>query len=164
MTGTRKFVTTGVGFTFVVVGSTGILFQFFFKNPTLLSIHGWIGTAMVAAAAVHIFQNWKPLRKHLQDRRVFALLVPIVLTITGIAFASFGEHRDDRGGNPREMMHKLSQASARDLAKVFGKDVETVIDSMNGDGVHVTSPDQTLMQVAEQNKMPPDNLLNYFVR
>jgi hypothetical protein len=164
MSGTRKFVTTGVGFTFVVVGTTGILFQFFFKNQTLTSIHGWIGTALVAAGMVHVAQNWKPLRKHLQDRRVFLLLIPIFLLIATVSFASFGEDRHHREGNPREVMQKLSQASVRDLAKVFGKDVNSVLALMAGDRLRVGTPDQTLSQLAQNNQKPPEALIGYFVR
>ena len=38
----RKYVTSAVGFTFLVVGITGVIFQFFFKNPVLTHIHGWL--------------------------------------------------------------------------------------------------------------------------
>lgn len=36
----RRFVTSGVAFSFAVVGATGIIFQFFFKSHVLENIHG----------------------------------------------------------------------------------------------------------------------------
>lgn len=164
----RKFVTTGVGFTFVVVGSTGVIFQFFFKSHFLEKLHGWLGVAMVAVAIIHIIQNWVPLRNHFRDRRVFGLLIPIGLLILLFGFGSNGkggrEREGGRGMNPREVFFKLSQAKVNDVAKVFGKDLDSVLASMKNDGLHVQGSGETLQAVAQANQRPPEAILVYFVK
>ena len=156
----RKWVTTGVAFTFVVVGVTGVCFKLFFRNHTLEEIHGWIGLLLVAAAVGHIYQHWGSLRRHLRDWRVFLLAVPIVLIIAGSSFGD--QHEPGTGINPREIIHKLSQASAANIATVFGKDINTVLASMKRDGLHVEGSDESVEQLARANQKPPEGILTYF--
>ena len=142
----RRFVTSGVGFTFVVVGTTGVIFQFFFKNHFLEQIHGWLGVAMVVVAIIHIVQNWASLRNHFRDRRVFGLLIPIAVLciLFGLGQREKGRPREGgRGMNPREVFSKLSQAKANDVAKVFGKEVNSVLASMKSDGLQVSGSGET---------------------
>lgn len=164
----RKFITTSVGFTFLVVGATGVIFQFFFKTPVLEHIHGWLGVAMVAAALLHILQNWKPLQNHLRDGRVFLLLIPIVAVI---ALLTFGIGQKEKGGrgaggkvSPRDLIGKLAQAHASDVAKVFGKDVTAVLSKMKGDGLQADSPEATVQELAQGNRQSPEGILVYFVK
>jgi len=157
----RQFFTSGVGLTFVIVGLTGVIFQFFFKNHVLEEIHGWLGVAMVAVAIMHISQNWRPLKNHLRDRRVFILLIPIILLI---AFFTFGKRETNQGMNPRVVMRKLYQASADDVARAFGKDVNLVFTSMKGDGLHVGNNNETVQELARDNRKSPETILVYFVR
>ncbi len=98
----RRFVTSGVGLTFLVVGATGVLFQFFFKTRPLVQIHAWLGVAMVAAALIHILQNWRSLLSHLRDWRVYLLLIPTGLAIWYVSQHSHREgHRETAGRGPR---------------------------------------------------------------
>ena len=135
--------------------------KFFLKNHALGEIHGWIGLAMFGVAILHIFQNWKPMQNHLRDWRVFALLIPILLVI---GFFAFGQNQLGFGINPREVINKLSQADANDLAKVFGKDVNSVFASMKSDGLEIVSPNESVNRLAFQNQKPPERILIYFLK
>jgi len=154
----RRFVTSSVGFSFIIVGLTGVIFKFFFKNHTLEEIHAWVGLVMVAAALFHIIQNWNALKRHLLDTRVYALLIPIGV-ICGLIVLR-GEPK--AGLNPRRVMRQITQASADNVAKTFGKDVHQVIISMQKDGIAVDSSEETLAQLAEKNHRPPEKILAYF--
>ena len=155
----RRLVTSSVGFSFVVVGVTGVIFKLWFKSHALEEIHGWLGLAMVAAAIFHIVQNWNSLRRHLRDKRIYALLVPVVFV-----FALFGMQSEPaRGVNPRRVVHKLTEANATDVAKVLGKDVSQAFAAMKRDGLDIGNGSDTIEQLAEKNKQPPDKILSYFV-
>ena len=164
MNNLRKFVTSGVGFAFVVVGVTGVIFQFFFKNHPLEQIHGWLGVALVVAAALHITQNWPSMRNHLRNWRVYGLLVPIVLVV---AFFSFG-HRENGGNcggvNPRVIVQRLSHGRVSDVAKAFGQDVGTVLAAMQSDGLRVEDSGETLQDLAHRNQKSPEAVLAYFAK
>ena len=161
----RKFVTSGVGFTFLVVGVTGVIFQFFFKNRVLEHIHGWLGVALVVVAVMHILQNWRPLRHHLREWRVYLLLVPIIATAAYFTLAQSEPRRQGRGNmNPREVMGKLAKASASDVAKVFGKDVDSVYARMKKDGLHADDKYKSVQDLAADNDKSPEGILAYFVK
>jgi hypothetical protein len=157
----RQFFTSGVGFTFIIVGITGVIFQFFFKNRVLEEIHGWLGVGMVTLAIAHVFQNWRPLKKHLGDRRVFILLLPILLVA---AFLAFGKKETNEGMSPRAVVRKLVQASASDVAKVFGKDVNKVFASMKSDGLDASNTADTVQKIAGDNQKPAEAVLVYFAK
>lgn len=157
----RKYITSTVGFTFAVVGVTGVIFQFFFKNPVLTSIHAWLGVAMVVAAVVHIYQNWKPLKGYLKQWSVLALLVP-VLAVMG--YFALEQRPQARRVNPRQIMAKLSQSKAVDLAKVFGKDPQAVLQVMKNDNLVVRNQDETVQELATSNGKPAEAVLGYFLR
>ena len=158
----RKFVTSGVGFTFVVVGVTGVIFKFFFKNHVLEQIHGWLGIAMVIAAVFHIVQNWASLRNHLRDWRVLTLVVPILLV--AIFFSISQREQDGDGINPRAIVHKLFNGNAGDVAKAFGKNVNSVFALMKNDGLHVESGDESIQELARLNQKSPETVLAYFAK
>jgi hypothetical protein len=154
----RKFVTSSVAVTFVVVGMTGVIFKLFFKNHALEEIHGWLGLAMVAAAIFHVIQNWGSLRRHLRDRRVYALLVPVALVCALFA----GQSEPARGINPRRVIHKLTEASVQGVAKALGKDPNQAFAAMKGDGLQAGSAAETIQQLADENHQPPERILSYF--
>jgi hypothetical protein len=76
----------------------------------------------------------------------------------------FGQTENGFGANPRDVMNKLSQANANEVAKVFGKDVNSVFASMKTDGLQVKSGDESLIQLAFQNHRPPEGILFYFLK
>lgn len=157
----RKYITSGVGFTFLIVGVSGVIMQFFFKNQVINHIHAWLGIGMFVFAVVHILQNWSPMKNHLKDWRVFLLLIPVVITV---AFTLTGGREERRGMNPRELMSKLSQAKNTDLAKVFGKNFDSVAAQMKSDGLQVDGANLTVQQLAQNNHQPTDRILSYFVK
>jgi hypothetical protein len=160
MNGWRKFITSGVAFSFAVVGATGVIFQFFFKNHVLEHIHGWIGVAMVAAALLHLGQNWRVLKNHLRDRRAWLLLAPIALVI---AFFTATQPAANAGVNPRAVVRQLASASAGNVAQTFGKDLNRVFATMQADGVHAQDARQSLREIALANRKPVEAVLGYFV-
>lgn len=187
----RGLVTSGTGFTFLVVGVTGVIFQFWFKTRPLLAIHAWLGVAMFVVAVVHIFQNWRSFLRHLRDWRVYAVLVPL---LGGLAYYSLHTHGEgrrgfagrggfqgpegrregDRGGwrngnngggnNASALAAKLATAHADGLASAFGKDADTVLASMKKDGLKVDGGAETVQDLARQNRKSPEEVLMYFVR
>lgn len=157
----RRFVTSSVGFSFLVVGITGVIFKLWFKNHVLEEIHGWLGLAMFVAAVLHIAQNWGPIKNYLRDLRVLALLIPIIVAI---AFIVFGQKEEGRGPNPRQVVHRLAEGSLADVAKVFGKDLNAVVSDMKNDGLNVGDTSARLEDIAKANNKPPEGLLTYFLQ
>lgn len=138
-------MTSAVGFTFLVVAITGVIFKLFFKNHTLEEVHGNLGLLMIVAALFHIFHNWKSLTNHLKMSKVFLVLIPIFLVLV----VSVVERKSSSGLNPRMVIGKMTQASIEELAIVFKKKPEEVIEHMKKDGWQVQDQKQSLSEVME---------------
>jgi hypothetical protein len=160
MNESRKFITSGLGFTFAIVGTTGVIFKLFFKNKLLESIHGWFGLAVVVIAIIHILQNWGSLFRHLRKPRVYLLLIPIALAV---ALISTGHRQEKRTINSRVVMSKLANANAADLARVFGKSADQVFAKMAKDGLVVSEANPSIEDLAQCNQQPPEAILRYFI-
>ena len=160
----RSYITVGVGFCFLVVAITGVIFEFFFKTKFLENVHGWVGVGMVAFALFHILQNGRPLLVHFRNWRVYLLLVPI---IAALGFSQRSLSTKQRAGddvNPGMVLAKLTTARAEAVAQVFGKDFAAVGKQLEKDGLHVSDPTLTIQQIAESNHTGPRRILGYFLR
>ena len=158
----RKFITTGVGFTFLVVGTTGVIFKLFFVNYTLEEIHGWLGLLLVTVVTLHVLQNWHSLKNHLKDPRVFGFIVPIALVVSYFYFVAKEPVRS--GVNPRQVIQALSRASADNLAKALGKDTNSIFAAMKKDGLTIGDSGESIEELAKQNHKLPDGILEYFFK
>jgi len=190
----RRFVTSGVGLTFLVVGATGVLFQFFFKTRLLVQVHAWLGVAMVAVALIHILQNWRSMLGHLRDWRVYSLIIPAGLAVWYIIQLPHKEGRremagrgprteetrregdsrreggDGRNAAPdrrrggREFAARLSSAHIDGLASAFDKDIAAVASAMKSAGIQIESDRETIAEIARQNQKSPEEILGYFIQ
>jgi len=158
----RKYVTTGVGFAFLVVGTTGVTFKLFFKTHTLEEIHGWAGIWLVLFVIFHIAQNWQPLARYLKNPRVYWVAIPLLAIILSETFNP--ENKEKPGMNPRAVVHKLVEGHFSDIAKVFGKDENAVEAAMKQDGLKITTFGATLEEIARENNKPAEQLLPYFAK
>ena len=66
--------------------------------------------------------------------------------------------------NPREVMGKLAKASAEDVAKVFGKDIDAVYARMKKDGLQAGDKGKSVQELAADNDKPAEGILIYFVK
>lgn len=190
----RRFVTSGVGLTFLVVGATGVLFQFFFKTRPLVQIHAWLGVAMVAIALIHILQNWRSMLSHLRDWRIYSLIIPAGLAVWYIIQLPHKEGRremagrgprteetrregdfrreggDGRNAAPdrrrggREFSARLSSAHIDGLASAFDKDIAAVASAMKSAGIQIENDRETIAEIARRNQKSPEEILVYFVQ
>jgi hypothetical protein len=81
-----------------------------------------------------------------------------------MSFFDLQKEPPERQINPRQVVRRLSKSSVADLAKVFGKDLDTVFISMKRSGLQVECGNETVKELAEKNKTSPDSLLTYFVQ
>lgn len=154
----RKYITSGTGFSFLVVASTGLFFKFFFKSHALEEIHGWVGILMMILAILHLYQNWKAFLNHLKDLKVWLNLIPIVFIV---ALFSLGESDNNQIG-PKQVMGNLFSSNITVVSEVFKQNPENVLLKMKNGGLNIDSSAQTLSEIAEENQKKPQDLLIYF--
>lgn len=162
MNALRKYVSSAVGFCFVIVGITGLIFKFAFKNHPLEEIHGGLGVALVAAAVFHIRQNWGSLKSYLKSPRVLALLIPVLGLSAVLGLDSDEEER--KGPSPKKVVQALTHSSIEDLARAFHADSNAVAAKMTQDGLQGVTPGAAIEAVAKTNQKKPEELMSYFVQ
>lgn len=116
---------------------------------------------MAAAACLHLAQNWRALKSHWRDRRVFLVLAPIALVVAISVSAAQNGHA---GVNPRVVMRHPASASAINVAQTFGTDVNRVFAVTKADGMHAQDAQQSLREIATSNGKPVGAVLEYFVK
>lgn len=66
----RPIATTTTIATFFLVGATGALMFFDFKNHNIKTIHEYIGIVMVLACALHIVVNFAAFKKYFTGKKL----------------------------------------------------------------------------------------------
>lgn len=155
---TRKYFTSLVAFSFLVVGGTGLYFKLFSKNHTLEEIHTWIGIIMVVAAIVHLIQNMKSMLIHLKQLKVYLLLIPIFIII--LVFSLEGA-KEPKGLDPKAISRKVLEAKIIQIAPLFNKSPEEIVYKIKNDGLSVSNSEQSLSEIARNNHQPPPKMFKY---
>ncbi len=128
----RSWATPLTAATFMVGGVTGLLL--FFHAPGTLSrvAHEWIGLAIVAAVALHLAVNWRPLKSYLRKPVGASILgLGLVATLlTAIPLTGTGAPQL----NPRAIFGAMETASLSALAGVVGTAPEALVTDLRSAG------------------------------
>lgn len=158
----RNVISVITGISFFFVGLSGLLMKFAFKSQWLNEIHIWTGIVMVVVAALHLILNWKPFAGYFQRRWLYALAVPFLAYAVMMVAQSSGASAGGGGahGGMGGVIQKLGQAKAADVAPVFGKTPDALVNQLRTAGFQVDSADQTLFQISRANHRPPQAILS----
>ncbi len=143
------------------------------------NLHINLGVLFLLAGILHIFYNWRPIFAYMKDRqrrvRVFtgsftlALLLCLVVGAgtllnvppmsTVIHFAeTIKERAAEQYGEPPYGHAELS--SLRLFARRTGMDLQKAILLLRQDGIRVTSPEETIKEIAQQHNCTPKDLFD----
>lgn len=96
--------------TFAIVAVTGVLLFFHVRAGALKAVHEWVSVAFVAASAVHVALNWRPLIGCLRCRPTLIATVAVAaLTLVLLVCAPSGP---PRGGEPARSGHPAAASPA----------------------------------------------------
>lgn len=158
MTLLQRYATIATTALFPVIAISGVLMFFEIGGP-LREAHEWLGMAFVAAVLLHLVRNWAMFTKLFKHKRTYVLLGIVVLAT--LAFSAEGlMEGEGGGGNPmRNFIQQASTAPITSLAPVMGQTPEAMMDRLSKAGIAVTSPDQSLKQLADANDAEMPKLL-----
>ena len=156
----RGFASLLLSFSFSVVLATGLVL-WLAHSPQTFGIgkeiwkhtHIFASLLMAAAAILHFILNWSVYWSYLwqkasgrlNQKREFALALAITVAI--VATAAF-HPSDDR-------MQRFAAMSLPQIAKMSGQSVEQLVAILKKEGVAVHDPADSLREIAEHNKVPP---------
>jgi hypothetical protein len=165
----RGFSSLLLSFSFVVVLATGLVL-WLAHSPQTFGVgkaawkhtHIWMSLLMAAAAILHFVLNWSVYWGYLWRKATarpnlkleFALALAITVAIVGTA----AFHPSD------DMMQRFARMNLPQVAEMSGKTVDELVAILKKEGIAVHEPKDTLREIAEHNKVPPQAVSTVLMR
>jgi len=146
----REFATSLTAVTFVVIGATGILMFFHLFESQVKSLHEILGLVFVGAVFLHLFFNWKSMRRY------FAKQVFVTTTIAAAAVSIvFVVSADTGGGNPKGAVIKaVLDAPLETSLGLLGGDADAARARLLSEGIRLEGA-ASIEAVARANGLSP---------
>lgn len=147
------------------------------------NLHINLGTLFLVALFLHIYYNWRPILRYLQDRRkAFRLFTPdftAALTVTAVValgtwffIPPFSTFLDIGTGIKDAAAQKYGEppfghaelASLESLAKKTGLDPKQAQQNLTKAGIAYQGPDETLLTIARNNRLSPKEVFEVMGR
>ncbi|WP_346910556.1 DUF4405 domain-containing protein [uncultured Roseibium sp.] len=131
---------------FMVSLVSGIALFFHVGGATFHGMHEWLSMVLIVPFVAHIWKNWRPFLNYFKR-----LPMTIALALSVAAAIPFAIPSSDgsTGGNPLvAVAGAVQNAPVTAVAALYGKTPEDMMDALKSQGLTVTSPDQTLLEVA----------------
>ena len=134
---------------FLVSLVSGIALFFHVGGATFHGMHEWLSMVLIVPFVAHIWKNWRPFVNYFKRwPMAIALALSVAVSIPFAIPSSSGS----AGGNPLvAVAGAVQNAPVTAVAALYGKTPEDMMDALNSQGLTVTSPDQTLLEVASAN-------------
>lgn len=133
---------------FLLMAVTGILMFFHLDTGLNKEAHEWLGWAMVLGVIAHAIANGQAFARQLSKATGQAIVGVFVLLLVGSFFV-----QEPGGGSPAgAAIRALVSAPISQLAALNGEPTASVVARLNKAGFQVADPNQTLSQVAGQDR------------
>ncbi|WP_417675619.1 DUF4405 domain-containing protein [Roseibium sp.] len=134
---------------FMVSLVSGIALFFHVGGAAFHGMHEWLSMVLIVPFIAHIWKNWRPFLNYFKRwPMAIALALSVAVSIPFAIPSSSGS----TGGNPLvAVAGAVQNAPVTAVAALYGKTPEDMMDALKSQGLTVTSPDQTLLEVASAN-------------
>lgn len=144
----KRYISIILTAVFLVVSITGILMFFMIESHAMNKAHAWLGIAFVAIGIYHLIKNFTPFKNYLKYKSSFAILILILLLSTWY----INPKSEELTSPKKEIMKAVFMQPLLTVSKFFKKDVYETINYLETKGIKVKSENQSLMQIAQENK------------
>ncbi len=159
----KKWVTLPLALSFLIVAVTGIILEFAFKSHELIAIHVWIGFVMVALSLCHLLKNQSSFYTYLKDRKItFGFLLIFSFILMAFYYPSQNSEQKVRI-SPKAMTRVLTNAKIETLTSMVDSSSEEMISRLQSKGLSVHSKDETVKEIAFNNKVEAEVVLGYLL-
>lgn len=146
----NKFGTPFTTIFFLISTVTGVALFFHWGPGAFHPMHEWLSMVLLLAFALHLIKNWIPLINY--GRRGL-LYIPLIIGVVACAYF-FIQPSSKPAGNRQVafgLMAMVSKTSLTHLAPLCHTDDEGIINRLKAQKITVSSPDDTVEQIAKQN-------------
>lgn len=150
----RDLATSLTALMFVVIGVTGVLMFFHLFDAQVKKLHEIMGLVFMAAAALHVYFNWKSMRRYFAK--------PVFVS-TSIAAAAVFIAASGGGANPKsEIVRVVLAAPLEEAVHVLGGGEDTLA-RLESEGIRVAGA-TSIQGVAEANGISPFKVVEIVTR
>jgi hypothetical protein len=164
----RGFASLLLSLSFVVVLATGLVL-WLAHSPQTFGIgkevwkhtHIWTSLLMAVAAVLHFVLNWSVYWSYLWRKAAARLNLKwelaLALAVTVAIVATAALHPDD-------MAQRFAVMNLPQIAQMSGQTVDELVAILKKEGIAVHEPKDSLREIAEHNKVPPQAVSSVLMR
>lgn len=146
----QKYATPFTTGLFLVSLISGLALFFHVGQAYFHGMHEWLSIVLIVPFLLHVMKNWRPFVTYFKRP---PMMIAMVLSLAGaLAFAwpAMTSTQAAGGGNPiRGIAMQMEGAKLSVVAPLFGHDGASLQAALAEKGLAVTSPDQTIDEIAK---------------
>lgn len=144
---------------FLVIGISGIMMFFHFNDMLVKELHEILGLVFVTAILLHVFVNWKSMKKYF-SKKIFISLAIVTIIVSGV----FISQSLNKGENPKNiLMQKVLTAPLSDSLKLLNGNYELAIKMLKEQNIEINDS-QSIDAIAKANKTSPFRIVGIVVK
>lgn len=151
----KNFSTTPTIALFLIISITGIFLMLHAGSQNIKVIHEWLGLVFIACGIVHAIANWNLMKRYLAGMKATAIGLMLVMAVIYVMVAA---PADQSGGPIKSVIAKVMKAPLPTIAVLYGKETAGLIEQLEDNGYTIASADNTLEEIASQNKIPAEKI------
>lgn len=145
----KESATSLTALVFLVVGASGVLLYFHLYESRVKELHETLGLLFAAAALLHVYFNWKGMKRYF-PRKLFAVYAAAV-ALTAVVFAASASD----GPNPKRLLiDKVLNAPLPVAYALLGTNPEQGRKLLETRGIY-TKGTSSIAEIAKHNGVSP---------
>ncbi|WP_331775386.1 DUF4405 domain-containing protein [Sulfurospirillum sp. 1612] len=146
----KDIATSMTSLVFLVIAISGVMLYFHILDGSVKSMHEIMGLVFVAVAALHLFFNFKPMKRYF-GKKIFMVSVILV----GLVSTGFIINSSNGSNNPKQLMIKsLLNAPIADSLKVLNIEYNHATQILKSKGIMIEN-NQNIDAIAKANQLSP---------
>ena len=142
---------------FALSALTGIMLFFHIQPGLVKPAHEWLSWLLVLGTIFHVLGNRSPFMEYFSKPIGRGIMIVFLLLIC----ASMLPLGPERGKHPlAKVADALNQSSLTTVAQIANHEPDEAMNILKNKGIYAESEDQTIQEIARNNKMNPLRILD----
>lgn len=146
-----RYATPFITGLFLVSLISGVALFFHWGSAYFHGMHEWLSMVLILPFGLHIWKNWRPITIYLRRAPMWIALAVSTVAAAAFVIPSMGTGEGaGPGGRPAAfaLSNMVMKGSVSEVAAVLDVSTETLSGALAAKGYAVTSPDQSLDEIA----------------
>lgn len=154
----REIGTSLTALVFIVISITGILMYFHILDSYTKDLHEILGLAFVAVAILHVYVNFKPMKKYF-SKKIFLASTALVVAVS----LGFILNPKQGGGIKHQILDSVLESPISKSFSVLNIDTNTAMSKLKSAGIKIENAN-SIQSIAKENKISPLKVANIILK